>query len=421
MRVASWGLADQALSSLTNFAVGALVARQLGAAPFGAFSFAFATYLLLLNVGRSLGTEPHAVRYSDTGPERWRAGTARMLGLCLTVGLAAGIAVLPVGLLVDGDVGDAFLALAPLLPGLLLQDGWRFAFFAAGRGRDAFINDLVWVVALVPAFALVLRGPSVLTATLAWGGAATVAAAFGLVQARLLPRPLKAVAWLVEHRDLGPAFLGESMALNGASQLALFAIAGLAGLAAAGAYRAAQVLLGPLRVAYLGLAAVAVPEAVRIGAHSAGRFLLLCRLLALGLCAFAIACTAALAFVPDEWGRLVLRETWDVAAPLVVALGIGVAGTGIQMGAYVGVRALAAAGKSLRSRLFSTVLVLVLTVGGTLLADAQGAAWGFAIGTWIGAAYWWFEFLDEVRARVGDTMDGPLTTQQEPYADTSPA
>ena len=41
----SWGVADQALSSLTNFAVGIVVARSLGIRELGAFSIAFATYL----------------------------------------------------------------------------------------------------------------------------------------------------------------------------------------------------------------------------------------------------------------------------------------------------------------------------------------------------------------------------------------
>jgi hypothetical protein len=40
----SWGLADQAVSSLSNFAVGLVVARALGAVDFGIFALAWATY-----------------------------------------------------------------------------------------------------------------------------------------------------------------------------------------------------------------------------------------------------------------------------------------------------------------------------------------------------------------------------------------
>ena len=33
-----------------------------------------------------------------------------------------------------------------------MQDGWRLAFFAAGRGADAFINDAAWTLVLFPGF-----------------------------------------------------------------------------------------------------------------------------------------------------------------------------------------------------------------------------------------------------------------------------
>jgi len=43
------------------------------------------------------------------------------------------------------------VALGVVLPAMLLQDSWRFAFFAAGRGSRAFLNDVCWTIALVPA------------------------------------------------------------------------------------------------------------------------------------------------------------------------------------------------------------------------------------------------------------------------------
>ena len=47
----------------------------------------------------------------------------------------------------------AFLALGLILPGLLLQDSWRYSFFALGQGSKAFVNDTVWTLTLVPAAA----------------------------------------------------------------------------------------------------------------------------------------------------------------------------------------------------------------------------------------------------------------------------
>ena len=59
-----WGVADQAMSSLTNFGVGIYVARSLGIQEFGAFSLAFATYLIVLAASRGLATDALAVRFS---------------------------------------------------------------------------------------------------------------------------------------------------------------------------------------------------------------------------------------------------------------------------------------------------------------------------------------------------------------------
>ena len=63
-----WGLADQAMSSVSNAAVSFYVARELGATQFGAFSLAYVTYAFALNASRGLATDPLVVRYSNANP-----------------------------------------------------------------------------------------------------------------------------------------------------------------------------------------------------------------------------------------------------------------------------------------------------------------------------------------------------------------
>jgi hypothetical protein len=53
-----WGIADQAVSSITNLAQGIVVARSLGAADFGAFSLAWVTYSVILNLAWSRHRSP---------------------------------------------------------------------------------------------------------------------------------------------------------------------------------------------------------------------------------------------------------------------------------------------------------------------------------------------------------------------------
>ena len=80
VRRMSWGLADQAVSSLTNFAVSFYVAHTLGAEKFGAFSLAYLTYAFALNASRGLATDPLMVRFSGAGVPTWRRAVASAPG-----------------------------------------------------------------------------------------------------------------------------------------------------------------------------------------------------------------------------------------------------------------------------------------------------------------------------------------------------
>src|SRR5215813_7175836 len=124
IRRLSWGVADQAMSSLTNFAVGIYVVHTLGAVQFGAFSLAYVSYGFALNASRGLATDPLMVRFSGTDVPTWRRAVARCTGTATTVGLVGGVVVLGVAALFSGTARYAFFALGLTLPGLMLQDSW---------------------------------------------------------------------------------------------------------------------------------------------------------------------------------------------------------------------------------------------------------------------------------------------------------
>ncbi|MGV2920575.1 hypothetical protein, partial [Streptomyces alfalfae] len=294
----SWGLADQAASSLSNFAVGVYVARSLGVTAFGVFSLAWVTYGLVLNVSRGLGTDPLMVRFSGVPEASWRGAAARASGTALGVGAALGAVSVVAGLGLGGRAGLAFACLGVVLPGLLLQDAWRFAFFAAGTGRKAFVNDVVWGVALVPALVVAARVGSVAAFVLAWGGSAAVAAAYGCFQSGIRPRASGARAWLRDHRDLGSRYLVENVSNSGAAQLRAYGLGAIVGVGAVGVIRGAELLLGPFMAVLMGLSLVTVAEAARVlrrDPHRLGRF---CLLLGGAQAAAALLWGTALLLVP---------------------------------------------------------------------------------------------------------------------------
>ncbi|MFF7788149.1 hypothetical protein [Streptomyces sp. NPDC007991] len=406
----SWGLADQAASSISNFVVGLYVARSLGVTAFGVFSLAWVTYGVVLNVSRGLATDPLVVRFSGVPDASWRAAVARSTGTALGVGAAIGAACLLVGPALGGRVGPAFACLGVMLPGLLLQDAWRFSFFAAGSGRKAFVNDVVWGVALVPAMVVAARVGSVAAYLLAWGASATVAAGYGCLQSGIRPRLTGARGWLREQRDLGYRYLVENVSLSGASQLRAYGLGAIVGIGAVGAVRGAELLMGPFLAVLMGLSLVTVPEAARVLRRAPRRLGSFCLLLGGGQAAAALLWGGALLLMPDRLGELALGSVWHSASQLIVPIALGVAGAGLGTGAAAGLRALGAARRSLRSQLFASVCYVGGGLGGAAVAGTVGSAWGVAAATVSGSAVWWLH----LRSARREHHEDPIREERTP-------
>ncbi|MGW0536810.1 hypothetical protein [Streptomyces sp. NPDC003032] len=395
----SWGLADQAASSMSNFVVGIYVARSLGLAAFGVFSLAWVTYGVVLSVSRGLATDPLVVRFSGVPDASWRGAVARSSGTALGVGAAIGAVSLVVGLALGGRVGTAFAGLGVMLPGLLLQDAWRYAFFAAGAGRKAFVNDLVWGVALVPAMVVAARVGSVAAYVLAWGASAAVAAVYGCLQSGIRPRLTGAREWIREHHDLGYRYLVENTCVSGASQLRAYGLGAIVGVSAVGVIRGAELLLGPFLAVLMGLSLVTVAEAARVVRRAPHRLGTFCLLLGGAQAVAALLWGGALLLVPDRLGEFVLGGVWSAASDLIVPAALGVAGAGLGTGAAAGLRALGAARRSLRSQLYASACYVGGGLGGAAAAGTVGSAWGVAAATVGGSAVWWLQLRSALRER----------------------
>jgi O-antigen/teichoic acid export membrane protein len=397
----SWGLGDQAVSSMTNFVVGLFVARELGVAAFGVFSLAWVTYGVVLNVSRGLATDPLTVRYSGVSTAEWRSATTRATGTALAVGIAFGVVSALVGLALGGDLGSAFVALAVVAPGMLLQDSWRFAFFAAGEGHKAFVNDVVWAVAMIPLLFLAAAHGTVWGFVLAWGGASLLAAGCGWLQSGLVPHFAGVRDWLRQHRDLGSRYLVENVSNSGASQLRMYGLGAIAGLAEVGAIRGAELLLGPFLALLMGLNLVAVPEAARVLRRAPAKLARFCLVLGGGQAVAAAAWGAVLLFlVSDSLGRLLLDDVWAPASELVLPVSLSVTAAGIVSGAAAGLRALGAARRSLRAQLFASAGYLGFGLIGAVLGGAVGMSWGSTIAMWLGAGLWWLQLRAALREHI---------------------
>jgi O-antigen/teichoic acid export membrane protein len=389
-----WGVADQAVSSLSNFALGLFVARTFGASSFGAFTLAFVTYTVVINATRGLATDPLLVRNSGDVHRRWRRATSAATGTALVVGVTLGVVCIVVGLLLPNPVGPVFVALGVGLPGLALQDSWRFAFFARGRGSSAFINDLVWTVLLVLALVVLhSRGDgSAAACFLAFGGTATLAAVMGAVQASILPRPTRVGEWLRIHRQLSVRYLVENVSISGASTLRSFVLGAVAGLAAVGYVRASEILMGPFFVVLMGISQVAVPEASRVLRESPSHLKRFCFVLGGSQAAAALAWGLVLMTVlPLGPGPALLKELWPPTSQLLPAITLTVAAASFTTAAAAGLRAMGLSRRSLRAQLTASAAYVVAGSAGAILAGAVGASWGVTTALCFSALLWWHQ------------------------------
>jgi hypothetical protein len=309
--------------------------------------------------------------------------------------VVGGVLSLVVGLVAGGTLGEALAIAGLALPFLLVQDLWRFAFFACGKGYLSFANDLAWALIQFPVLliiVLVIDSPTVGWLLLAWGGAASVAAVLGSFQAGVTPKPGRSLWWWREQRDIAPRILGEFVAVTGASQLTLFGIAALAGLSAVGAIRGAQVLMGPVNVLILGVSIVLIPEMVASLKLSPSSLRRRSALFSCGLGICSLVWGGFVMVLPTSIGVEILGDTWTTARSVVPGLIIWQTALAVSVGAVIGLRALVAVRRSFWVRIVVSPFIVSGGLAGAIVGGARGASLGLGAANSLAAVAWWFQF-----------------------------
>lgn len=404
---AGWVLADQAISSLANAALSIVVARTVSPTEFGAFALAFSIYSLVSGLTYAVGGQVLSIRFvTSEGDERTR-GAAAATGTAVLLGVVAALVVVPVGLALDMPLRSVLLAVGVLLPGLMLQGAWRTVFVARGSPKQAFTNDLFWVL-LQAAFIGTLLLLSVGEAywyVIAWGVAALLAAAWGARQARAVPDVRAATPFMVEHRDIVLPSVANAVAILGATQIAFMLMVVVSSVETIGALRAAQTLLGPLNIVGFALTSFAVPEIVRHDLSRRG----------LGLAALALSGAIVvmdlvwggiLLLLPQSAGEALLGETWTAARESLPGMVVYTACVGATIGATAVLRAMARVDYALWTSAALGPLVIVLSVAGAWAFGAAGAAWGLAAAGGAVIPLCWWLLVRAIRRREAAMADG---------------
>jgi hypothetical protein len=383
-------LADQGLSTLSNVVVAVIVARSLPPDGFGAFGVATVAYILVAGAGRALLGEPLLSRYSHRDRATRDAAIPDLLGACLTLALTGAAGVLVVGALLPGPAGAALLGLAPVLPLMLVQDAWRYAFIV-DRPAAALAVDVAWLAGVCAALPLAPEGVDAHWYVVAWGLASGLGVAVGVVIGWHQIGSPHLWRWYHTTRDMGARFFGEFVTGQAVAQIVVTGVGAISGLGVFGAVRATQIFYGPLNTLHAGIYLALVPEGAQL-ARSPHRLYRLMVLASAGLAAVAVVWTLVGLALPDAWGTALFGRTWADAQDLILPMGLAMVAGSAATGGFAGVRSLGAARESLRARLQTVPPSLVLPLGGAVVGAGQGYAAGFGLGNVAAVAIWWAAF-----------------------------
>lgn len=381
-------MADQGMSSLTNFALTLVVLRTMPLPEFGVFSLVYALYQLALSAGRALVGQPLAIRFSAAPATTREAESKDALGAALVIGLVSAVPIAIAAQLTSGPLSGGLWAVAVSLPLLLVQDVWRFAFFAAGRPEQAFRIDLIWGIGQVVSVMLILLGPgpSLFLYLIGWGLSGAVSVLVFAMSSGTLFHPLRGFTWLKSNRDLGVRFVAESVLLNGAEQSVRVLIGVVAGLEVLGALNGTRTVYGLMTVLFLGAEAFGITEGTRILEQDPVRHRKFMSVLVVALTGAPLLIAAALLIVPTDLGTTAIGESWAQIRTLLWPVGILVAAQGFTSAYRIGLRSLADARASLKAQSLSAPVVLGLGLVGAYVGTAAAAAIGLAVGNMVSAA-----------------------------------
>lgn len=276
----SWGFADQAVISASNFILMVLLARQLGPQSFGMFTLAYTMLLFANSMQSALFTQPHNVLGATHKGDEYIRYTSATFVSQVAFSLLAGLVIAVAGLAavnVGYSFGPLLFAVACATVVWQIQEYCRRVFYTQGELVNAFSNDVV-----------TYGGQVLVVVGLWWWGGLTANTAIYAVAASSLAGSMLGM-WRLRRVVLKPldwptirVFVGENWVFGrwlAGSQIMYWAsghlypvlTAGYVGAAATGGLRATVNFLAPTHILTRTVESVTVPKTARAYRNAGSR------------------------------------------------------------------------------------------------------------------------------------------------------
>ncbi len=396
---------DQAIAGASNLLITVLAAQALGVASVGLWAIVFLVYIMTNGVSRALICDPLLVHTEEAEQRPGEViGTSTLLGLAIgTLLVGAGV----VARLWQTDLGNAFIVLGVCMPLLMFQDLGRYLGFATARPGRSVLLDSVWLIVQIPAI-VVLIAADMRTLTwfvIAWAGSGATSGLLLFWQYRGVTIE-RTIAWLRYTWGFSWRYLISYSATQGsalAGSSAVGAIAGARQLGGVTGTVAFARVFGTFQIAAVAATVAEIsrsggePEVARRRASKISTF----------TAVVALLNGAVMVGLPDNIGHAILKDTWQVAEPMMLPTAVQLLALGVITGARAGLLGMRAIRLALVIDVVSTVGVLGSTAIGAVINGALGALWGVALVQGVLAVVWWVVFWAHSAHPAEVTADSP--------------
>ncbi len=385
-------LADQVLSSGTNFLGVIAVARLASPQEFGVFSIFLITCFLTGGFNRGV---PHAVAMTvEWDDERARNGFFFLPPLVL--GSVAALVLVPAFAILD----PSFLLLPVLLVPMLVQDAVRMHAFALQRPVVALVSDAVWLAVAAVGFLVTTTATSAATFWAVGGLAGLLVTRPWRIRVRFRRRPTR------PRRPHGTDLAGAALeygAVAGIAYLSPLLATPIIALAGVGALQGVNVIRGPIQLLVQGLVAHRMsgpPISPSTCTREAAR-------LSVTVLAATMAAFLPLFVLRGTYGPPLLGSSWPAIEPLVLPALLAQA---VACAAFGPLTVMRKMGRFPLAALVQLALIpfyLGLPLAGAALGGAGGFLYATALAWAVAGALWWI-VLSRVAAGAVASADAAV-------------
>ena len=385
----AWGLVAQAFSSATNFGLTLLAGRLLGPSGLGTVVIGFGALQLVAALIRALVTQPIIAYGAPLSRQPRRQLIEAGLSIVACSGILMTLAVGALGIALGGSVGRAFVIFTPWIAVALLQEYWKAALFQEALGVVGALSEGVrgaTMILLIPA-ALAWRDDAV--AVGAWGVGTTagliVAVAFLPLRTRALRE--SALLWRRHAGELGRWLGAREVVYQILTYATIVTLAFVIGTRDLGGLRSAEALFSPFSLIAAALVFPALPALSRAAALSAATATRLAAKISVVATAFGLVYFALMALLGPWLLVTLFGHSFSTFTDLVWPMAVSQISFAAAASFNLQFSAENRGSESFAAGVVWSLTIFLAAVALGALFGVAGAAWGMALGAFIGSAF----------------------------------